>query len=159
MLFEPLEPNERFRARREDARETRRRRAVRRRAALAVPPASRPARVRSEGVTGSEPPAGRSAAPEAAAQAKPAAPKPRALPDEVRGVHVTMALASLDGKLEEYLELADEGMNTIELDVKDENGEIGFVPSAVPLARRSVPRSRTTSRARRRGSRTRRAST
>ena len=26
-------------------------------------------------------------------------------------------------------------MNTIELDVKDENGEIGFVPSAVPLAR------------------------
>ena len=45
-----------------------------------------------------------------------------------------MALASLDGKLQEYLELVDEGMNTIQLDVKDENGEIGFVPSAVPLA-------------------------
>ena len=27
-----------------------------------------------------------------------------------------------------------EGLNTIQLDVKDENGEIGFVPSAVPLA-------------------------
>ena len=75
------------------------------------------------------------------AAAKPAAKPvpvkaPRALPDEVRGIHVTMALASLDGKLAEYLELVDEGMNTIELDVKDENGEIGFVPSAVPLAKK-----------------------
>ena len=60
--------------------------------------------------------------------------QPRALPDEVRGIHVTMALASLDGKLAEYLKLVDEGMNTIQLDVKDENGEIGFIPSAVPLA-------------------------
>src|SRR5918994_533197 len=67
--------------------------------------------------------------------AKPVPVKqPRALPDEVRGIHVTMALASLDGKLQEYLKLVDEGMNTIQLDVKDENGEIGFIPSAVPLA-------------------------
>ena len=67
--------------------------------------------------------------------AKPVPVKqPRALPDEVRGIHVTMALASLDGKLAEYLKLVDEGMNTIQLDVKDENGEIGFIPSAVPLA-------------------------
>ena len=66
---------------------------------------------------------------------QPVAKTPRALPDEVRGIHVTMALASLDGKVEEYLELVDDGMNTLELDVKDENGEIGFVPSAVPLAR------------------------
>jgi len=77
--------------------------------------------------------------PAATTAAKPKAPplpQPRALPDEVRGVHVTMALASLDGKLDEYLALKDEGLNTIQLDVKDENGEIGFVPSAVPLARR-----------------------
>jgi len=66
----------------------------------------------------------------------PVLPQPRALPDEVRGVHVTMALASLEGKLEEYLALEEEGLNTIQLDVKDENGEIGFVPSAVPLARK-----------------------
>jgi hypothetical protein len=46
-----------------------------------------------------------------------------------------MALASLQGKVAEYLKLVDDGMNTMELDVKDENGEIGFVPSAVPLAR------------------------
>jgi hypothetical protein len=51
----------------------------------------------------------------------------------MRGVHVTMALASIPGKLDEFLSLR--GLNTIELDVKDENGEIGFVPSAVPLAR------------------------
>jgi hypothetical protein len=46
-----------------------------------------------------------------------------------------MALASLDGKIAEYLKLVDEGMNTLELDIKDENGEIGFLPSSVPLAR------------------------
>jgi hypothetical protein len=51
----------------------------------------------------------------------------------MRGVHVTMALASIPGKLDEYLRMP--GLNTVELDVKDENGEIGFVPSAVPLAR------------------------
>ncbi len=58
---------------------------------------------------------------------------PRPLPDEVRGVHVTVALASIPGKVREYLELP--GLNTLEVDVKDENGELGFVPSSVPLAR------------------------
>jgi hypothetical protein len=56
------------------------------------------------------------------------------LPQEIRGVHVTMALASLPGKLQQYLALP--GLNTVELDVKDENGNVGFIPSAVPLARR-----------------------
>jgi len=55
-------------------------------------------------------------------------------PREIRGVHVTMSLASLPGKLGQYL--ATPGLNTIELDVKDENGRVGFVPSVVPLARR-----------------------
>jgi hypothetical protein len=59
--------------------------------------------------------------------------KPLSPPKTIRGVHVTMALASIPGKLDEYLSLS--GLNTIQLDVKDENGEIGFVPSAVPLAR------------------------
>ncbi|HEV8686906.1 MAG TPA: putative glycoside hydrolase [Gaiellaceae bacterium] len=54
-------------------------------------------------------------------------------PKTMRGVHVTMALASTPGKIDEYLNLP--GLNTIELDVKDENGEVGFVASAVPLAR------------------------
>src|SRR5256714_953158 len=46
-----------------------------------------------------------------------------------------MALAGLPGKLDEYIAMKDKGLNTIELDVKDENGDIGF-PAQVPLARR-----------------------
>jgi hypothetical protein len=57
-----------------------------------------------------------------------------AVPDEIRGVHVTAALASIPGKLDEYIGLAGCGVNTIELDLKDENGEVGFVRPAVPLA-------------------------
>jgi hypothetical protein len=55
------------------------------------------------------------------------------LPREMRGVHVTMSLASLPGKLARYLALP--GLNTIELDVKDESGRVGFVRPTVPLAR------------------------
>ena len=57
------------------------------------------------------------------------------VPFELRGVHVTMGLASLPGKLDQYLVLP--GLNAVELDVKDENGQIGFVPRGVPLARRT----------------------
>jgi len=70
--------------------------------------------------------------PKAPARTQPAFAK---VPREIRGVHVTMSLASLPGKLNEYL--ATPGLNTIELDVKDESGRVGFVPSAVPLARRT----------------------
>jgi hypothetical protein len=62
----------------------------------------------------------------------PSAPTP--LPLEVRGVHVTLGLASLPGKLEEYFDLEKEGLTALELDVKEENGQVGFVPSTVPLA-------------------------
>jgi len=65
-------------------------------------------------------------------QTKPASPRP--MPDEVRGVHVTMALASLTGKVDEYLSIP--GLNTLELDVKDENGAVGFLLPAGSLARR-----------------------
>jgi hypothetical protein len=61
--------------------------------------------------------------------------QPRPLPDEVRGIHVTMALAGIPGKLEQYIAMKRAGLNAIELDVKDENGEIGFLVN-VPLARR-----------------------
>jgi hypothetical protein len=70
----------------------------------------------------------------AASQNAPVNPR-REVPDEIRGVHVTMGLASLPGKLDEYL--ATPGLNAIELDVKDENGRVGFVPSSVPLARQT----------------------
>jgi len=61
---------------------------------------------------------------------------PRALPVEIRGVHVTLGLASLPGKLREYVDLERDGLTAIELDVKDENGEIGFTPPSLPLARK-----------------------
>jgi hypothetical protein len=56
------------------------------------------------------------------------------LPDEVRGVHVTMALASVPGKLDHYLSIP--GLTALELDVKDENGEVGFLMPATSLARK-----------------------
>ena len=46
-----------------------------------------------------------------------------------------MALAGIPGKLEQYVAMKKSGLNTIELDVKDENGEVGW-PVNVPLARR-----------------------
>jgi hypothetical protein len=137
MLFEQMEPNERFRARREAARRRRRRRRAILVGFLLGVTATMAAGARF--VIGDD-----AATNAPAATSKPAAkptpkavalPTPRALPKEVRGIHVTMALASLDGKLAEYLKLVKQGMNTIELDVKDENGEIGFLPSSVPLAR------------------------
>jgi len=71
-------------------------------------------------------PAARSDQPAASAHGKPP------LPDQIRGVHVMMPLASLPGKLQQYL--VTPGLNTIELDVKDENGRVGFERPRVPLA-------------------------
>jgi hypothetical protein len=75
------------------------------------------------------------AEPDAKSKAALAQATRRAVPREMRGVHVTMTLASLHGKLDEYLALKRAGLNTIELDVKDENGEVAFVRGAPPLAR------------------------
>jgi hypothetical protein len=76
------------------------------------------------------------------ADTRPGAPPPATtaddasrLPAEIRGIHVTAPLASIPGKLEEYVALETAGLNTVQLDVKDENGEVGFVRPAVPLAR------------------------
>jgi hypothetical protein len=135
MLFPQPEQNERFRARRAAARRRRRRRRAvlvgLLLAATVVVGAGAQFVIKDDEL--GAPTTGGSKA-----TTRPAVPvrTPRALPAEVRGIHVTMALASLDGKLDEYLRLTSEGLNTIELDVKDENGEVGFVPSAVPLAKK-----------------------
>jgi hypothetical protein len=71
--------------------------------------------------------------PAAAPAPKPQKLEPRPYPDEVRGLHVSMALASLPGRLDRYIAMKAQGLNTIELDVKDENGQIAFSPG-VPLA-------------------------
>jgi hypothetical protein len=69
---------------------------------------------------------------ENAGRALPGPLSPRPAPLQMRGIHVTMALASIPGKLEEYLNLR--GLNALELDVKDESGEVAFSPPTVPLA-------------------------
>jgi hypothetical protein len=127
-----LDPNDRFRQRRA---QSRRRRRLRRTvgaialllaaAAVAVGAGALPDRQnRTEAIK------------PVAAKKKAAAPKRTGppVPKEIRGVHVTMALASLDGKLAEYTRIP--GLNTIQLDVKDENGEVAFHGMAPPLARR-----------------------
>jgi hypothetical protein len=134
MLFEQPDPNERFRSRRAQVRRRRRRRNAAIAAVLLGALASMALgmqRITSGPTSGAQ--AGAKTTP--AQATTPVAPAVQLVPwpDEIRGVHVTMALASI-GKLDSYLALKQEGLNTIELDVKDENGEIGFVPSAVPLA-------------------------
>jgi hypothetical protein len=138
MLDSPLDEHEPTAGSRERRRQ-RRRHQVRRRRAVALAVllalvAGITLGARSVGGGGHARPA-KQAAP---ADAKPAAGAVAkghvAVPKEIRGVHVTMSLASLPGKLRQYLAMP--GLNTVELDVKDENGRAGFVPSAVPLARR-----------------------
>jgi hypothetical protein len=132
MLLEPVDPNERFRSRR---RQARRRRAMRRVGALTIvviTAAALTLGARFLNVRDTKSPT----AAEETHHAEAAAPRPqpRPYPTEMRGVHVTMALASLDGKIGEYLDLTRHGLNTLELDVKDELGEVGFRKPAVALA-------------------------
>jgi hypothetical protein len=131
-ILQPVDPNERLRARR-----TARRRQIRRRRLIA---AGTLLALVAAGVVGGviATHVHRHATAVRAAAPRPKVPtklEPRPYPAEVRGVHVTMALASIPGRLEQYIALKSQGLNTIELDVKDENGEVGFVPAAVPLAR------------------------
>jgi hypothetical protein len=137
MLYGPMDPNERFRARRDQTRRTKRRRraAVLALLLLAVIAVVMGARFVSTNQSAQS--ASARASDPAASIPSPfaTATSPRPLPVEIRGVHVTGALASLPGKFREYVGYKRYGLNTIELDVKDESGEIGFAPSDVPLAR------------------------
>ena len=132
-LFESLDPNERFRSRRAQAR---RRRVMRRRMALSAVVALIVAGavvavgatvIRSEGEQGSR-------REEAPAKPKKKTPQARPMPQEVRGVHVTAALASSPQKLNEYLAIP--GLTALQVDVKDENGEVGFLMPNGTLARK-----------------------
>jgi len=133
-VLQPVDPNDRSKRRRLEARERRRkRRLVAAGLLLSLIAAGVLGGVIATHFSGSKPV-------RAAARAEPK-PKPklqllqpRPWPEEVRGVHVTVALAGVPGKLEEYIAMKSSGLNTIELDIKDENGDIGF-PVNVPLAR------------------------
>jgi len=131
------DPNDRFRERR---RQARRRRAIRRVTAVGIIVVAAAAVGLGARFFGETDPAGSAAgtattATEAANPA-PQKPTPRPVPTEMRGVHVTMALMTLDGKFGEYLSYRRQGMNTLQLDVKDENGEVAFRSPHAPLARR-----------------------
>ena len=135
MLYPSMEPNERFRARRD---QTRRRKRRRRAAALAVALAAVLAVAAGMTLVGKGGGSAGAKAVESTSGAgrAPTATKPRPLPVEIRGVHVTGPLASLPGKLEEYVGYTKHGLNTIELDLKDEGGIVNFRSAAVPLAQR-----------------------
>jgi hypothetical protein len=139
MLYGSMDPNERFRSRRAHIRRRKRRR---RAAALAFALVAVLAIGAGAQFVGGDPAKPKRSASriETTIVSLPSVPaptgRPRPLPIEVRGVHVTGALASLPGKLREYVGYKKHGLNTIELDLKDEGGEIGFTPASVPLARR-----------------------
>jgi hypothetical protein len=134
MLFPPIDPNERFRARRAAAR---RRKRLRRGSAIGVLLGGVALLGAGAQFVSGEPRAPASPPTSEDSALVVAAPeRPRPLPVEIRGVHVTLGLASLPDKLEEYLALEQEGLTALQLDVKDENGQVGFVPRSVPLAAR-----------------------
>jgi hypothetical protein len=133
MLYPSMDPNERFRARRDAVRRRKRRRRAAVAAILLIGVLALAGGMTLAGKTEQNGAARFTV--DVADDTVVVAARPRPLPVEVRGVHVTGALASLPGKLDEYVALKKQGLNTIELDVKDESGEIGFTPAGVPLAR------------------------
>jgi len=126
-ILQPVDPNERFKMRRRQRqREVRRRRLVASGSLLALIGAGVVGGVLATHIHGHG--GGGTPVRAKAPSLKPDKLEPRPYPTEVRGVHVTMALASIPGKLDQYIALKAQGLNTIELDVKDENGEIAFSP-------------------------------
>jgi hypothetical protein len=130
-----MDRNARFRARRAAAAQRRRRRRAVFFALLSVVGAAVVLGAQAVGGSGDTPADRRE--PAAGKGTSPAVVKtiePRRAPREIRGVHVTMPLASLPGRIDEYLTIP--GLNTLELDIKDENGEVGFMSGTPRLARR-----------------------
>jgi len=129
VVLEPVDPNARFHERRANAR---RRRKLRRTAFLLALVIS--AAMGGLAVWMTAQGAG-SPVPEASKRSTTTVAQQKSfLPKEIRGVHVTMMLASLQGKLADYASLTNEGLNTIELDVKDESGAVAFSSPLAPLA-------------------------
>jgi hypothetical protein len=134
-VLQPVDPNARYKVRRAEARQRRHKQRLRIAGALlALIAAGVIGGVIATHVNKHNPVrAAARSTPKPAAHTQGLQPRP--LPKEVRGVHVTMALAGLPGKLDQYVALKRSGLNAFELDVKDENGEVGW-PVNVPLARR-----------------------
>ncbi len=79
--------------------------------------------------------------PAAIAPAVAVPPKPKLgnhipMPKIVRGVHVSLAVAGSPARMSQFFNLTSKGLNTLEIDVKDENGQVGFVAGAPALAKK-----------------------
>ena len=59
-----------------------------------------------------------------------------AMPKIVRGVHISLGIAASKTRMNEFINLTSKGLNTLEIDVKDENGEVGYTVGAPALARK-----------------------
>jgi hypothetical protein len=59
-----------------------------------------------------------------------------AMPKLVRGVHISLGIAANDARMNQFMNLTSKGLNTLEVDVKDENGEVGYTTGAPALARK-----------------------
>jgi hypothetical protein len=137
MVSGPDDPNAPFRARRSSAAKRRRRRRAAGLVVLAAAGAGTVLGAQAVGGSGGSSEESRVTSTQerrGRAVPVPGPPQPRPLPAEMRGIHVTMPLASLRGRLDQYLSVP--GLNTLELDIKDENGEVGFVFGAPRLARK-----------------------
>jgi len=87
------------------------------------------------------PPAADVVAAPAPARSQPAGPSDPVgtatpLPEPMKGVHVTLPFAALPDKVDEFISLKSAGLNTLQIDIKDEEGRIAFAPEASPLAER-----------------------
>ena len=83
-------------------------------------------------------PVDRSLAPKVAVPPKTAVASSNhvAMPKFVRGVHISLGIAASPTKMNQFINLTSKGLNTLEIDVKDENGEVGYTAGAPALARR-----------------------
>jgi hypothetical protein len=68
-------------------------------------------------------------------------PKPKssnhiAMPKIVHGIHVSLAVAGTPTHMNQFFDLTTKGLNTLEIDVKDENGQVGFEAGAPALAKK-----------------------
>jgi hypothetical protein len=136
-LHDRIDPNDRFRERR---REALRRRRIRRAIVFLLVAGVIAAIAGGATYFSSRGHHSASAAPTTTPKRSLAAASPfrSRVPAEIRGIHVTEGLASLPGKIGDYLALGSHGLNAIELDVKDENGYVGFLSPWLPKLARTT---------------------
>jgi hypothetical protein len=59
-----------------------------------------------------------------------------AMPKFVHGAHISLGVAGKPAEMNRFIDLSSKGLNTLVIDVKDENGEVGFTAGAPALAKK-----------------------